>query len=54
MKTRLENAEKVKEKGPKLAGHEFELGDRVVFQNPLTKRTPMGSSLKSTLTGGSA
>ena len=37
MKARLENAEKVKENGPKLAGHEFKLGDRVVAQNPLTK-----------------
>ena len=37
MKARLENAEKVKENGPKLAGQEFKLGDRVVAQNPLTK-----------------
>ena len=36
MKVRLENAEKVKEKGPKIAGHEFKLGDRVVPQNSLT------------------
>ena len=37
MKARLENAEKVKEKSPKLAGHEFELSDRVVAQNSLSK-----------------
>ena len=33
MKARLENDEKVKEKGSKLTGHEFKLGDRVVAQN---------------------
>ena len=37
MKARLENTKKVKEKDPKLTGHEFELGDRVVAQNPLSK-----------------
>ena len=37
MKARLENAEKVKENGPKLTGHDFKLGDRVVPKNPLTK-----------------
>ena len=37
MKARLDNADKVKENGPKLAGHEFQLGDRVVTQNPITK-----------------
>ena len=37
MKARLKNAEKVKERGPKLTGHEFELGDRLVTRNPLTK-----------------
>ena len=36
-KVRLENAEKVKEKGPKIAGHEFKVDDRVVTQNTLTK-----------------
>ena len=37
MKKRLENAEKVKECGPKLASPEFQLGDRVVVQHPVTK-----------------
>jgi hypothetical protein len=37
MKKRLENAEKVKESGPKLASPEFKLGDRVVVQHPVTK-----------------
>ena len=37
MKRRLENAEKVKESGPKLASPEFKLGDRVVVQHPTTK-----------------
>ena len=36
IKARLENAKKVKEKGPKLAGHEFKLGDIVVAQTPLS------------------
>ena len=37
MKKRLENAEKVKESGPKLASPEFQLGDRVVVQHPVSK-----------------
>ena len=37
MKKRLENAEKVKECGPKLASPVFKLGDRVVVQHPVTK-----------------
>ena len=37
MKKRLDNAEKVKEKGPKLASQEFQLGDRVVAQDPISK-----------------
>ena len=37
MKKRLENAEKVKENGPKLASPAFKLGDRVVVQHPVTK-----------------
>ena len=37
MKERLVNAEKVKENGPKLASREFQLDERVVVQNPITK-----------------
>ena len=37
MKKRLENAEKVKENGPKLTSPEFQLDDRVVVQHPITK-----------------
>ena len=37
MKKRLDNAEKVKERGPKLASQEFQLGDRVVAQDPISK-----------------
>ena len=37
MEARLENAKKVKENDPKLSGHEFELSDRLIAQNPLTK-----------------
>ena len=37
MKERLSNAEKVKENGPKLASREFQLDERVVVQNPITK-----------------
>ena len=37
MKERLVNAEKVKEDGPKLASRPFQLDERVVVQNPITK-----------------
>ena len=37
MRKRLENAEKVKEHGPKLTSPEFQLDDRVVVQHPITK-----------------
>ena len=37
MKERLTNAEKVKEDGPKLASRPFQLDERVVVQNPITK-----------------
>ena len=37
MKERLSNAEKVKEDGPKLASRPFELDERVVVQNAITK-----------------
>ena len=37
MEKRLANAEKVKEKGPKLASRAFQPGDRVVVQDPISK-----------------
>ena len=37
MKRRLENADKVKENGPRLTSQPFKLGDRVIVQNPLSK-----------------
>ena len=37
MKKRLEDAEKVKEHGPKLTSLEFQLDDRAVVQHPITK-----------------
>ena len=37
MEKRLANAEKVKEKGPKLTSRAFQPGDRVVVQDPISK-----------------